>query len=603
MAFAEQRNATMVNRKIMNQKRNSSTYKQILNNLRRYALVMTLILLFIYQLFRFMKLSILDFDGHHDGYIVASAISVSEGRVLYRDVFWQYGPLQPYLLAALVKILPFLSPLLVVRLTGLVSIWVVFLVVLFQPTVRRQEKPESLSIKLTVASLFLLVQDQFYGVPFLFWPNHLSILFLVLSFDLLLKQIRRPNEPSKSQYLQGIYLALIVLARPQFFLVVLLLFLLMIAHIKIRNEIHRFPFLLLGFAGPLFIGAAVLTKQNAVDDFVQQTWNFPRTEYSNQLVIDFFQILKGVATSNLIYVGAVTIFLANYSFKFLNRLSYFKLVSVIVTTIIYKVYYGNSNIWVSGLVYPARSSVVILEIAYLTAVLTCLYFLFFNVYRLAFKPIGDRNVAISHLIVCCVALVSISQSFPVFDTRHTNWAVLGLIPLMVTLLLNLPRKYQRVWIFFGVSLTLVLFVETQRTSKAYEDLARVTGSSKFVGGDVETVVPHDSMLIWVRRSSSLESEFQFLDTVFNGDEKAIFVSGDAAFSIFDGSLRSVDKWFVNWGPVPWLSTRIKESDYPLIIWDELSASISERNQIYLSGYELVEQRGRLWVYRFHDYGI
>jgi hypothetical protein len=596
-------NATEVKATTMNREREISIHNKALVFIRRYTLVVALTIFFIYQLIKFAKLSILDFDGHHDGYILASAIGVSEGRILYRDVFWQYGPLQPYLLAALIKALPFLSPLIVVRLTGLVSILVVFLVVLLQPTLRRQRKSEVLCMKLMVATLFLLLQDQYYGVPFLFWSNHLLILFLVLSFDLLLKQIKKADEHFKAQYKQGIYLSLIVLTRPQFFFILLLIFSLMIVHLRIRNETNRFPLLFLGFIGPLFIGVLLLIQHNALDDFVQQTWSFPRAEYSTQLVVDFFQISLKIITNNLMYGAALIILLANYLVKFLNPLSYFKVISLLALTVVYKSFFGNSSIWAGSLVYPARNSIVFLEIAFLTSLLICLFFAIINIARLAFMGVIDRGVTMSHLIVICIASVSLGQSFPVFDTRHTNWAILGLVSLVVALLTNLPRKYQRVWLIFGLSLITALFFETQKTSKAYEDLVRLKGSREFVSGDVGAVTPHDSMLIWLRRSSSLESEFQFLKTIFKDDESAIFLSGDAAFSVFDGSWRSTDKWFVNWGPVPWLSGRIKEAKYPLIVWDELSAGISERNQVYLSGYELVDQMGRLWVYRIPGSGI
>ena len=41
----------------------------------------------------------LDFDPHHDGVMVATAVAIRDGAIVHRDVFAQYGPVAPLLQA------------------------------------------------------------------------------------------------------------------------------------------------------------------------------------------------------------------------------------------------------------------------------------------------------------------------------------------------------------------------------------------------------------------------------------------------------------------------------------------------------------------------
>ena len=95
-------------------------------------------------------------------------------------------------------------------------------------------------------------------------------------------------------------------------------------------------------------------------------------------------------------------------------------------------------------------------------------------------------------------------------------------------------------------------------------------------------------------------EFLFLESELKDNEKAIFLSEDAAFSIFDGTWRSIDQWFVNWGPVTKLQTRIIDGKFPPIVMDELTVTESERHLVSSSGYKYVDRKGRLSIYRMQE---
>mgnify|MGYP000709907813 CR=1 FL=1 len=62
-----------------------------------------------------VQFSSLDFDPHHDGYMLADAISISQGKFLFSEAFGQYGPITPWIQALFVG-LPFESPALALRI-------------------------------------------------------------------------------------------------------------------------------------------------------------------------------------------------------------------------------------------------------------------------------------------------------------------------------------------------------------------------------------------------------------------------------------------------------------------------------------------------------
>ena len=575
--------------------------RSVLSYLRQYFSVFLLGCIFVYQVVEFTKLSLIDFDGHHDGYILASAIGVSEGRLLYRDVFWQYGPLQPYILAGLIKAAPFFSPLMVARLTGVALTFLIFLLVLLQPSVRKQKLNEVVAIKLILMILFLALQDSNYGVPFLFWPNLFLAVFLALSINGLIKQIQNPNEFKKSSlFYLGLNLILISLTRTQFLAITSIILILILFQLRSKDQGNGIKFVLLGFNAPLLIVGLLMAKYHMLQDFFEQTFTWPREAYDSQLIANFFQILRDVVINNFLLVGLLVALVFDLILKRLN--SFFKTILFALLTVqsMYEICYGEFSIWTSAVVYPARIPIVILEVVFLIVIALCASYIFYQALIWVAGTKNNYRASLSHYLVVTLAVLSLSQAFPVFDTRHTYWAVIGLLPLLAVNVLNAQRKYQYLYNFFSIVLILAVFSEIGKTSSAYEGLARVEGEERFVDGGIWTLAPNDSVSISTRRSSSLGKEFQFLEAEFSGDEQAIFLSKDASFSIFDGSWRSVDRWFVNWGPAPVLSSRIKANNYPLIVLDNLTASASERKQIYFSGYSQVDQMGRLSIFRIQQ---
>jgi hypothetical protein len=585
----------------MHQNRVDSLYKTFSNYLRQYLLVAILATFFLFQVIKFVKLSILDFDGHHDAYVLASAIGVSEGRVLYRDIFWQYGPLQPYLLAVLIKALPFFSPLMVARLTGLALVLLTFLVAILQPSLRTSKPNRIFEIKLITLIIFLGLQDSYYGVPFLFWPNHLLIFFIALSINQLVRQIQKPNEHKNSSYaLQGLCLALITLTRPQFFLIGPLLVALIAIYLRSRNEKSKIKFLLVGFIFPLLIVTVTMTRNHVFKDFIEQTFIWPRAAYDSYVIKNFYQILSEVVMSNLLLVALIFVVMAESVFSFLGPLREKILLLLVVSYCTFKVFYGTISIWTAANVVPARISIVLLEIAILVALVLTAFCLIFHFFVVIFRHKLNHTSTMLKLAITCIAVFSVAQAFPVFDTRHTNLAILGLAPLAIACLLGTRRSCQHVYVVFGLVLIFGIFTETQRTSSSYERLARVHGEDRFVDGGVPTFTANDSMSVSTRRSSSLRMEFLFLESELKDDEKAIFLSEDAAFSIFDGTWRSIDQWFVNWGPVTKLQTRIIDGKFPPIVMDELTVTESERHLVSSSGYKYVDRKGRLSIYRMQE---
>jgi hypothetical protein len=66
--------------------------------------------------------------------------------------------------------------------------------------------------------------------------------------------------------------------------------------------------------------------------------------------------------------------------------------------------------------------------------------------------------------------------------------------------------------------------------------------------------------------TNFNESFEFLSNLLPAGESALFLTPDGANAAFDGNYRSVDEWFVNWGPVPPLSERLEGVRFVITDW-------------------------------------
>lgn len=122
----------------------------------------------------------LDIDAHHDGILFKPALDVSEGRILFKETFSQYGALTTYIQATALSL--FGQKLLVVRiLTALVyGVMSVLLYIIF----RRFLPKEIISTSIV---LWIFMEPSFLKT-FLPWSSIYALLFQLSALYCLLKQ-------------------------------------------------------------------------------------------------------------------------------------------------------------------------------------------------------------------------------------------------------------------------------------------------------------------------------------------------------------------------------------------------------------------------------
>jgi hypothetical protein len=111
----------------------------------------------------------LDFDRHHDGYMVAQAIAVHDGFAIQRDAFAQYGPVTPWLQSGALY-LP-VGPALALRLLTALLIAVSVYLMADLGRASPASWPITRSTSLWAAVTWVALADVWNGVPMLPWAS------------------------------------------------------------------------------------------------------------------------------------------------------------------------------------------------------------------------------------------------------------------------------------------------------------------------------------------------------------------------------------------------------------------------------------------------
>lgn len=136
------------------------------------------IVIFLLTAFIASTFSVMGTDPHHDGIMLKPAMDVSEGMILFKETFSQYGALTVLLQATSISI--FGKYLIVIRLLTAMFYALTSIVLWFM---FRKIIPDSLS---TVACLVWLFLAPYYFWTFLPWSSVYALFFQILSIYFLL---------------------------------------------------------------------------------------------------------------------------------------------------------------------------------------------------------------------------------------------------------------------------------------------------------------------------------------------------------------------------------------------------------------------------------
>ena len=527
----------------------------------------------------------LDFDPHHDGYVLAAAIGVHEGLHVHTDIFAQYGPVLPWLQGAALY-LPF-GPALDLRLlnAALLALSVFLLADLGRVT------PTSWPItKRTgwwAAVAWFLLSDIWLYSPMLPWSSTVAIVLTLLMLGLVGRGIRRRDLHDQA-WARFDFFAAGALCPVLFFTRInvasaLLLGILALAIVGHKSFWRNRGLLISASVGGV-VAAGVITGVMYVQGALP--------EYARQAILYPFGYHVGVQASSSVlypYLWALiqqlpAVLLIAVAVLFVRR-SRSRTARVLTGTLAgcLVVAYENRRIvteptldgWWSRLTSPndvfltgTQPNFNYLYLVVALALTSCMALVFAALLkwrRTGVLPAGSIRWG----FLSALTLAGLAQTVPTWDARHVWWG----IPIGVLLVGATIQTFMREtpgWTISFIVTILAVAIMACFSAWNYLYVARVEVTS----GHLVQGMRIDSDL-----SDRLKRELDLQRESIPPGSAVLYLHPDGYVSVIDGSWRSMDRNFVSWGPLPALSDRLVGADVVLVqfgslrMWEEgLSAS-------------------------------
>jgi hypothetical protein len=206
-------------------------------------------------------------DPLHEGLTFPTAVAISEGKVIFRDIHSQYGLLQPIIEGF---ILSLTGPYLIVqRLVGSICVILISILIFLCSKNLTKINPYIPAIA------YLALTPNWNHVPSLeapitrsTWPNSYGILFQMICIYLFI--LHHKKLKNYLLVLSGIALGISALARIQFTIISLIL-LILIAFFIIVQKKWNYAWMLLGYISSFSIFLISLMRQHAIAPMYNQT--------------------------------------------------------------------------------------------------------------------------------------------------------------------------------------------------------------------------------------------------------------------------------------------------------------------------------------------
>ncbi len=231
----------------------------ICNLIKRYFLQFPSIVLIPLNLFYFAVQSRWDPDSYHDGFIFASAVAASEGKLPNRDFFALYGPLGPEIYGFWLRITE--PTLLQLRVLTMLLLTVISLLIL-QGTKNFFGNKTALLL-----SLVWTFGNPLILTPTTPWLNIMTSICLIGSMAILRNLHIRNNQ---AYFFVGILLSCGALIRIHLLGSIILLLILLFVH-SWRNKTREFIPLLMTVSLSLIIIVIIMTNMNTLEDYLRQS--------------------------------------------------------------------------------------------------------------------------------------------------------------------------------------------------------------------------------------------------------------------------------------------------------------------------------------------
>lgn len=504
----------------------------------------------------------LDFDRHHDGYMVAQAVAVHQGALVHSGAFAQYGPVTPWL-QSLALFLP-VGPGLALRTANTAFIAVTAFLLADMGRRRPRDWPVTRAVGWWTAIAWVVLADVWIGVPMLPWSSTLAAMLSVGTLYLLTRAFRSAEDGSTraasiEALAGGVLLGLIPFTRINVGLSAMAVGLVVAAlTVFVEQGVKRrlAKVFVLGTALSVGMVVTILALTGSLADFYYQSIEWPlvwgRTAIDTWQTQGFLtRILAKQALPVMLACAALYLHLRARTEQ--RRWAVTKSAAAMFTVLAGVIISIWENIrvdavapgqaWWSTFLFSANA-----EYLYFFMVLAVVASGITGVVFMVRLFSGAKSVGrlTPWLLLAGLTISGLTQIVPTWDTQHVWWG----IPIGLLFLFSLVQLASGVNRISGNPLMLPLLLAAVMaffSSSVYRNVQRVEGQPG-------TVI--EGMLVSRAKFDAVSQDSDFLREHLPGSGLIVYLVGDGDLSVLDGHYRSADSYFVDWGGSPRVETRL-----------------------------------------------
>ena len=505
------------------------------------------------------------FDAHHDGYMLASVLGFSSGLALHSGVINQYGPLTTFLHRGFLA-LPS-GPALDLRLAtvGLIGLTVFFVADLGRVTpaswgvTKRQSR--------VAAALWLVLNDAWRGIPVLPWSSVAATCIAAFGVWVTAKSLRRDwlVEHRRLRALLplaagGFFLGMIPFARINVGIALLIGLGALAVAFPARTDQGRsrrvsFTIGVLAALGTTFY---YLAATGSAAEYLVQAILGPRQFAASMAGPDGWNSVNWLISTGLREMIPIALLLGVATWLIGRRTTSASKASTALAVFLCAAFIFVSRIqradtpFLAGLrrglllqTQPSWDDFGLLQFFTFAGLLACVVHIGLRLFR---RLTQSPTQPIGAMLIPVAGLACLVQIYPAWDSRHLWWGLpLALIPV-TQFVETLTRQA-------SASLTLVFAAMLVTLPSAIP-----TGLSTIRENSVEFA--DGGPLRGMRGTEQLVGRLQGAsDFTANrlGPRSAVFLAADGYLSVSSGQYRSIDAFFVSWDSnIPRLVERVAE---------------------------------------------
>ena len=545
----------------------------------------------------------LDYDPHHDGVMVASALGVAQGGRVQSDVFAQYGPVSAWIQSVLVK--GTAEPVVMLRLfTVTVLAMTAFLLADFGRRINKSAIVTSLS-----AMTWIALADVFNGVPLLPWSSVLSTAFLVLGCYLLTPylsadSLRKMQFPSI--FLSGFLFGILPFTRLNVGTAGLVGFIAFTLILGIRSARVQRIVVKIALLGAITGGITVVTLlllNSGLSAWWEQSVSAPSQWAESALggrgLLEAYVDLAFAHDGQIFFVSLIGVTFAWSMGGSTHRPRLRQWIFALVVGAGAYIMATNASyqIWSPSALASVNAEGMRLRLGYMALLLWAgVAICAIKSFVLIRKMVLSRESSIESnwlLLLCIVAVANTSQVLPVTDSRHAWWAM---APLIAVVFLITSPLFARTSRFTAITATSLLLISIPAWS-SYREYLHISRSEAPRGSVAAGMKLSTAQVGNVSFAAEYLDRFNLLSKLVTSDQNVLFVVRDADISVFDRQYRSADSAYVVWAPADDFSDRLAK--VRTVVFDRDLADVYN-TELLSNGFKTVGASQSIVIWRKGD---